>query len=229
MSKKLLSLVFAIGMIANVYGQKSLEVKESSESIGGASNKVLTVQIFQGDDKHILKDWKSLMKKNKGKTSYKKNELFADNVLMKSVSLNTIDVWAKVVADGDAQKLIVAVDLGGAFLSSSAHPEQYMSFAAFLREFAVKTSKNAVDEEIKDSEKDHAALESEQEKLVKEDENLDKLIEKNEKAIEDAKAAIEQAKKDIEKNGKDQEKKKGEIKEHAIVLQALFKKKDAIK
>ncbi|MCH7534262.1 MAG: hypothetical protein IH948_00670 [Bacteroidetes bacterium] len=225
--KKLISVVVAIAMVGHVFGQK-LTVKEGKESIGGESNHVLTVRIFQGDEKQIMKDWKSVMKKNKGKTSNEKKELFADDVELKSVSTNSIDIWARVEPDGDAKKLIVGFNLGGAYLSSRSHPEKFNGASKMLLEFAIKTSKNAVEAEIKEADKAHDALEKEQERLVKDNEHLHKDIEKNEKTIEKAKEEIVQARKDIEQNGKDQGKKKAEIKEHQKVVDALRKKKEAI-
>ncbi|NQY67342.1 MAG: hypothetical protein HRT72_06420, partial [Flavobacteriales bacterium] len=126
--KKIISLLISLCFVASVSAEKII-VKEGRENIAGTSNNVLTVRIFEGDDKAIMKDWKNMMKKAKGKTSNQKKELFSDDTELRSISMNTIDVWSKVVPDGDSFKLIVGFDLGGSFLNSSDHSDMYPAAA----------------------------------------------------------------------------------------------------
>jgi hypothetical protein len=127
-----------------VFSQKSINVKERSENIGGGNNNCLVVTIYEAKQSEIEKAWKSELKKLDGKVSDKK-EIFADDAKMKSMGDNTFDLYSKVVkVKDDEHELWVGVDLGGAFLSSSQHSSQYKAMKDFVYVFALNTSKEAM-------------------------------------------------------------------------------------
>ena len=136
---------------------------------------------------------------------------------------NTFDVYAMVEENSDGGgNVLVAIDLGGAFLSSNAHSDQYKLMEGILYEFAVAVAKDVVQDEVdaqedilKEHEKELSDLEKEQEKLQKEIEEMKKKIAENEAAIEESK--------------KNQETKKEEIKVQQGVVQETIKKKEAVK
>ena len=159
-----------------------------------------------------------------------KKELFADDCELKDMGDNTFDVYAKVTPGKEGEvEVAMAVDLGGAYLNSRDHAEQYKVMEGMLHEFGVSATKAAIGNEMKAAEKVWEGYEKEQKDLEKDKERLEKSIEDNEKRIEDAKKEIEQAKKDIEQNKGDQEMKKASIKEQQGRVADVQKKMDAVK
>jgi septal ring factor EnvC (AmiA/AmiB activator) len=136
---------------------------------------------------------------------------------------NTFDAYAKVEENPDGGVFIsVAIDLGGSYLNSTEHVSRAKVMESILTKFAVKASKNVIDEEIKteekalkEREKELSDLEKEQEKLEKEIEDYEKRIKDNEIKIEESKTA--------------QTNQKTLISEQAEKLKAVEKKKAAVK
>jgi hypothetical protein len=201
--KKLILALFFAAAIGPAIAQKKISVNESTENIGNGRNSALTVVIYASAS-DIEKEWKSLMKDYKAKVSAKK-EIFADDAVIKAIGPNTLDVFAKTEDNKDGSvKFIVAFDLGGAFLSSSAHSAQYKEAKRILHDFAVKVSKKAVEDELSIEEKQQKKLEKDYDDLVKNKLTL-------EKEIESYKSKIKKAEDDIQKNLKEQEAKQKEL------------------
>ena len=149
--------------------------------------------------------------------------MFADDCKMKDMGDNTFDAYGTVEENGEEGVFVlVAIDLGGAYLNSGEHGDQFKVMEKILQKWAIDVAKEVVGEEIKeeekvlkDKEKELEDLEKEQEKLEKEIEDYKKKIEENEKAIEESKKA--------------QEEQKEKIKEQQGVVEATKKKQSGIK
>lgn len=203
-------------------GTKKVEVRESNENIGGGSHNALTVMIYVEDQDKIEKAWKSKMKDINGKVS-SKSEIFADDCEMKAMGKNTFDVYARTeVVKGEGVKLIVGVDLGGAFLSSSQHGDQFKVMRDMVHDFAVGIMKDQVGDELKEQQKVLSKMEDDQKDLEKENKNL-------KDDIEDYKKKIQKAEEDIKKNEEEQKKKKEEIGAQTKVVEGVKEKLGAIK
>ena len=219
--KTVLTLFFAFLFSAG-FAQK-IKVSESNANIGGGNNNALEVTLYSASVDQVEKAWKGEMKKMKGKITSKKGEYFVDDAEMKQMGENSFDLYARVEKEGDKDaKLIVAVDLGGAFMSSSAHAEQFKVMKGVIYDFAVETTKEIIGEEVKAQEKILADLEKDQKDLVKDNEKLHK-------DIEDYKKKIAEAEKAIEDNKKDQEKKKEEITAQQKAVQVVVDQQKAVK
>lgn len=219
--KQLLSIALAF-CVSAVFAQK-IKVSEGNENVNGGGHNVLQVTIPNATVDFVEKSWKNQIKKMGGKYSTKKGEMVADDASIKAMGDNTFDVYSKVKKEGDdAATLIVGVDLGGAYMSSSQHPDQFKYMKDYIYDWAIKCAKDIVGNELKEEEKALAKLEKEQEDLVKEKEKL-------EKDIEDYKKKIEQAEKDIEDNLKAQEGKKEEIGAQQKVVKDVEQKVKDIK
>ncbi|MBN2667828.1 MAG: hypothetical protein JXR60_01255 [Bacteroidales bacterium] len=208
--------------ISQLFGQDKIEVKESTERFSVGKVDVGIVNIHQADKKYVEQAWKKLMKRYSGSVK-NKAEIFADDVIIKKMSNNTVDVYA-IVRDGSEGQveIVVAVDLGGAFLSRSQHPDKYKLFEEILRDFAVDVSREAVREQAEDEQKALDKLTKEQEKLVSTNESLHK-------SIEEYKQKITEAESDIEQNLKDQETKKEEIEKQRQIVIEITERERAIK
>ncbi len=218
---KLFTVLIISVLSLAVYAQEPLEVKSGTESFSVGTKDVLMIDIYEADEAHTQKAWKKFLKGHKGKVKAK-SEIFADDLLIKSVSQNTFDVYSKIVTRGKKTVLVCGVDLGGAFLNHTDHPEQYATFSRLLREFAVDLSKEAVKEQIKVQEKVFATLQKDKERLISDKKQKEKEIEQYKKKISENEAAIEQ-------NIKDQEQKVKDIATQQEVINKLSEKMSAIK
>jgi len=200
--KKYIFSLLAILFIVPAFAQKT-KVDESNEKIAGNNNNALVVWIKNSDKKIVSKEWVALMKKNKAKVSNKK-EIFADDVILPNISANTVDIYAVAEQNKSDVKLIVAFDLGGAFLNSKMHNEQYKVAEKMVYDFAVEMSKQnlqssitAENKKISDFEKKKSKLESDSKNKQKEIDNMKKKIDSYEKIIGQNQKDIEGINKDI--------------------------------
>jgi len=217
--KKLFTLAavfFTIGSFAQV------GIQETNVNIDGGKNG-FEIEIPYADKKTTEKELKDLFKSWKGSFSEKKGIMKSDDCKNKQMGENTFDVFGTVIENGDdGSKAHIAVDLGGAFLSSSEHSSQFKVMESLLKAWGVKTATTFVEIEEKEAEK---VLKDRQKEL----EDLEKDQEKMEKEIEDYKKKIEENEKAIEQAKKDQETKKEEIKTQEGAVQEIVKKKGGIK
>lgn len=217
--KNLFTLAIAF-LAFGAFGQ--VDIKETNVNIDGGKNG-FEINIPYADTKSIEKELKDLMKSWKGNFSEKKGVMKSDDCKNKKMGENTFDAYAKVEADGEeGVKAYVAIDLGGAYMSSSEHGSQFKIIEADLKEWAIKSAKNFVGEIVKEQEK---ILKEKQKEL----EDLEKEQKKKEAEIEDYKKKIEENEKAVEESKKGQEEKKTEIKEQEGVVQEALKKQEGIK
>jgi hypothetical protein len=217
--KKLFTISLAFFAFGS-FGQVS--IKETNVNIDGGKNG-FEIEIPYADKKTTEKELKDLFKSWKGSFSDKKGIMKSDDCKNKKMGENTFDVYGTVVENGDeGSKALIAIDLGGAYLSSSEHSSQFKVMEAELKTWGIKTATVYVSEMEKQEEK---VLKDKQKEL----EDLEKDQAKKEQEIEDYKKKIEDNEKSIEQSKKDQEEKKGEIKTQEGVLQEVIKKKEGIK
>ena len=204
------------------FAQNTVTVKEEVVAIDGMSRNSLTVMIKDGTTDDVKKAWKKKLKDLKGKVS-DKTIIFGDDCEAKSMGDNTFDVYSVVEeATDEGVRLIVAFDLGGAYLSTEKHPEKYPAAEAIVKGFAVEQAKEAVKIEIDGAEKILKGFEKDLDGLEKDKKKLEKDIEDYEKKIEEAKS-------EIEKNVAAQANKKTEIEGLKAAIIDLEKKVKSIK
>lgn len=220
--KKPLVLAIAAFISFSGFAQK-IKVKESNESIGEGSHNALVVTLYGVNPSDAEDEFKSFMKGYDGKKSSKGGAIFIDNALIKEMGANTIDIYGKANGNkGDAEiTFIVAFDLGGVFLNSSEHKSQFNTAEKIVKDFAIKATKNAVEEQLKGAQKIQSKLEDNQKELEKENKNLNS-------DIEDYKAKIKRAEDDIVKNKSAQDAKKVEIEAQKKVVADIETKLKAV-
>lgn len=219
---KLLTLSLLLVSFTFGFAQKT-KVDEKNEKIGGGNNNALVVYIYENTADNILKEWKSLMKDNDAKVTTKDGEQFSDNAVIKRVNgNNTMDVYARTENGKDGEiKLIVAFNLGGAFLNSKEHSQQYKEAEKMLQEFANKLTKEAIEAQLKAAEKLLGNMTDDQEDLVKKNKDL-------KGDIEEYKEKIKKAEGEIVTNEDQQKKKLAEIEVQKKVVEDIKKKKSAV-
>lgn len=220
--KKALTLTIAAFISVSGFAQK-VKVKESNEAIGEGSHNALVVTLYGVNPSDAEDEFKSFMKEYDGKRSSKGGTIFIDNALVKEMGTNTIDIYGKANGKkGDAEiTFVVAFDLGGAFLNSSEHKEQFKAAEKIVKDFAIKAIKNAVGEQLKAAQKTESKLTDDQKDLEKENKSLNS-------DIEDYKGKIKRAEDDIVKNKTAQDKKKAEIEAQKKVVGDIDTKLKAV-
>lgn len=217
--KKLLTILLTF---ATFSAFTQVLVKETNVNIEGGKNG-FEITIPYADQKTVEKELKSLFKSWRGNYSEKKGVMKSDDCKDKDMGENTFDVYGTVVENGEnGSKALVAVNLGGAYLSSKEHAERFKVMEKELHKWAIKTATEFVAEIEKEEKK---KLEDQQDELS----DLEKEQKKMEDEIEDYKQRIEDNKKAIEESKKSQEEKKGEIKAQETVVQEVIKKREGIK
>lgn len=214
---KNLTLLFAsmILFIGTSLAQKSdFVVNEIQETMSQGQQTGLEILIPETQVKNIQSALSKWTKSNKGKfvSSKKSPEIFQDNVLLPSVSENTIDLYTTLTQQKNGVLLKTFVDLGGAFLSSSEHPQAFTAMEGELINFARNQYVAKVGQDVTTEEKNLSKLQSDFKKLQKDNESYHKDISKNQDNIQEQQLAIQ-------KNQVDQKSKQDQI---AIQQQILM-------
>lgn len=216
--KKIIVSAFMLLLVGNISAQK-IDVKEGSERFSTGSQNALTTTIYENNKDEVESKWKSFLKDFKNeKVKEQKGELFGDNVVIKDWGNDPVDVYTTFEEDKKTKTVVmhVAFDLGGAYLSSSAHRDKYNMAEKMIKEFAIKMTKEPLAEKVKDSEKLLSKLEDNQKDLEKDNKNL-------KSDIESYKEKIKKAEEDIKKNEQAQVKKKSEIEVQKKVVEEAKK------
>ncbi len=224
MKQVLLSGMVILILVTTGFSQRKIEVKETSFGFSTGNQHALYVTVFETTSKDVSRAWQKKLRNFKGKVSEKKGEVFVDNALIKDFKdNNTVDIYTRFedTKDGNT-KMYVAVDMGGAYLSSSDHAEKFKTMKKILYDFAKEMSEEVVKEQIKGASKILSGFESEQKNLEKENENLHK-------DIENYKEKIKKAEESIKTNLTNQEAKKKEIEAQQKAVDALREKLKGIK
>jgi DNA repair exonuclease SbcCD ATPase subunit len=216
----LVSLFFLIGSTS----AQNIKVSESTEKIGDGVHPVFITTIYDSSPEEVEKEWKSSLKSFKSEKISSKDGVFADNIFISAITDGTIDIYARAEKTKIGEtKLIVAFDMGGAYLASSLNnAKAYDAATTMLADFARKTTKNALAELIKEAQKSLDKLKDQQKEL--EDKNSDLL-----KDIENYKSKISKAENDISENKSEQSKKKAEIESQSKAVDEITIKEKNIK
>lgn len=219
--KKIITTVFVA--IAAISFAQEVKVKSGNEKFSSGSHDCLTTTIFEADKDKAMSKWKSKLNDFKDeKVKWKGSEIFGDNIVIKDWGNNPVDIYSKFEEDKDKKTvtLHVAVDLGGAYLSSS-DKDKYRYIEKMMKEFAIDMSKDNIRDEISAAEKVQSKLEDEQKDLEKKNKGY-------KDDIEDYKKKITQAESDIKDNESAQGKKKSEIDAQKKVVDEIKKKLDKV-
>jgi hypothetical protein len=201
----ILSIGFCM-VFSLIYGQ-SITVKDgTSFKFSTGSHNAYTTTVYETSKGDVESKWKSLLKDFKNeKVKNDNGEIFGDNILIKDWGNNPVDIYAVFEEDKKNKNVVmrVAFDLGGAYLSSS-ESDKHNKAEKMIHDFAVKTTKESMEDKIKDLEKVFKKLEDNQKNLEKDNKNL-------KSDIETYKEKIKKAESDVVANEADQVKKKSEL------------------
>lgn len=213
---KNITLTLSALLIILVANAQKISVKDGSEKFSNGSHNAYTTSIYEINKDDAESKWKSFLKDFKNeKVKSEKGEIVGDNVLIKDWGNNPVDVYATFEEDKKTNVVImhVAFDLGGAYLRGSDGDKHKMA-EKLIKEFAIKTTKEALEDKVKDLEKSLSKLEDNQKELEKDNKNA-------KSDIESYKEKIKKSEDDINKNEADQTKKKAEIEAQKKVVEEV--------
>jgi len=199
------------------------QVSEGGKPMTQGTNNALTVTLNGISVSDAEKIWKNYIGPFDGKSKYNKkaNELFVDNASIASVSPNTIDLYSKAEKVGNDVNFSVWFDLGGAYLSSIAHPDRYPAAVEVMKGYLREISRFKTNEQLKEEEKKLDKLNSSLKDLTRDKEGYEKDIKKAEDKITESKSKIDQ-------NIKDQAAKQAEIDAQRSVIDKVKSDLDKI-
>ncbi|MCF8459725.1 MAG: hypothetical protein K9G46_03300 [Flavobacteriales bacterium] len=176
---------------AMVKAQNYAPVEEQVVPMDGVPRNSLTIIIKDAKTEDIKKAWKKQLKDLKCKVS-DKTFIFGDDCKDKEVGSNTFDIYSVVEEATDkGVKLVVAFDLGGAYLSKANHPDQYPIAEKIVYAFAVEQARELVRLEMEATGKILSGFEKELAGLEKDKAGAESNIVDYEKKIAESKTAIE--------------------------------------
>lgn len=199
--KNQLLLIFCALFISSL--SLTAQITEQSKTMSEGVQNALILELPEVEDKFVDKLWKKYLKKNykggKSKKNKKEKQIFTEGIKMPEIAgSDEINIYTRTTEIGDDVELTLWVDLGGAYLSSSAHPEEYLEGEKLLMRFALEVTKEKIKIEI----------DKEENTLKKYEKTLKKLKRSNDnyhRDIEQAKDKIKKAEQNIEENEVDQE------------------------
>ncbi|MGZ3863915.1 MAG: hypothetical protein ACXVPN_05905 [Bacteroidia bacterium] len=218
-------IVFAALAVSFTAVAQEVKVKEGSEGFSNGSHNALSVEVFVDDLGKVQKEWKSKMKDfGYGDAKDKGKDYDFDNVKFKDLSNNPMDVYThfEEVKSDKAVKMHVAFDMGGDYISSSKHGKEFDYMKKMIHEFALKTSKEYVEDQYKEAHKVLVRFQDKQKDLEKDNKDL-------ENDIVNYKDKIKKAEDNITKNKADIEAKKKEIELQQKVTDGIKAKLESIK
>lgn len=200
----ILPMSIAITLVLTLNNLTAQVVQEGLKPMSKGTNNCFYLELPSADNKLAADAWKDFVKDYKGKTKYnkKQKEYFTDNATIKDMSENTVDIYARF----DPAQITVWFDLGGAYLSSSIHPDRYPAVGKMLSAYYLVLSKELAKADVKLKEDELKTLRNDLKKLENENKDYNETIKK-------AKEAIAKAEKDIEANQQQQAARQQSIKE----------------
>lgn len=205
--KKIAFISFVLVLLSIQLQAQTIEVTETEETFSTGKHQALSTVIYDRELSDVSKDWKTYLKSLKAeKVNDGKKEMFADNAVFPDLGNNPVDVYTVFKEDKSKKQitLVVAIDLGGAYMNAKDHADKQKAIKKIMKDFAFNQSKEGLNDSKTAEEKKLAKLQDEQKELEKENADLKKDIENN-------KNKITKAEKDIVTTEAELDKKKGEV------------------
>ncbi len=180
------------------FAQAEVSISEKQVNIDNVSGNAISSIVYRGEEKPILKHWKSLIKSYDGEVKSGSGYLKANNVVISSISDQPIQVYAAVNPLNDESVEFLAIFLNGdQAISSGNDISGYTAASSIVSNFVLNETQESTLEYFEKQEKQLSSLEGQLKDLIR-------TKEKKEKEIEDCKELIEDNNYDIKKNQKDQ-------------------------
>jgi hypothetical protein len=180
----------------------------------------------------IEDEWKSYIKKYKGKVSYSKktDEVFSDDATIKEMSENTVDIICKIVPkDADNFEVVVWFNLGVVYLSSKDYAQGMAAAQVIMKDFSKIVFLNLYKDKLKAEESVLKELNNEFEKTQNEAESFERNIKDYEADIVKIQQKITKTKESLNSNKEKQLGQKAEIDKQEKIVEATKRDVEAAK
>ena len=204
---RLITLALTMFLAISAFAQPKIKVTEEMVPMTRGEQPAFVLLAENGNVKDVEKEMRKAFKEYKGKVEgNSKDEVVFVDITIKSLSDNTIDVYAKMYEVGDDLKVNAFFDMGGEFLSRESDPDKADVVVDIMENLGLRYQKTLVEAELKEEEKELK--------------DLGGLIKDNEKMF----SGITAAKRDIEKNQDEQVDKQKEISDQESVVKDVEKR-----
>jgi DNA repair exonuclease SbcCD ATPase subunit len=200
------TFLFGLIISGTAFAQ-SIPVHNGNEKFSSGSHDAVLTTIYENNLDNVMSEWKQVLKDYKNeKVKSNGNEIFGDNILVKDWGNNPADFYTKFDEDKKDKtvKMAVAVDLGGTYLNPSIDKDKHKYVEKMVKDFAVKMTKEPIEQGIKDQNKVLDKLNDQQKDLEKDKKNLQddvvgykSKISKDEKDLAEKKADLEKKKSEV--------------------------------
>jgi hypothetical protein len=216
-----LSLFIFVSLNSYLFSQE-IRLQEATHYFNIGSKNALVVNIPFGKMEIIEQELKKELKKWNGKYDSEKGEYKSIQANTKFSGNKPFDAYVKIIKENEQTfKVAFGIDLGGAFLNSKEHDNQFRAFNQELVNFARACSLACIEEELDIENKKLSKIEKDLRSLEKDKEKL-------EEDIQDYKKKIVAAERKIENNVQIQYKNKDEIVRQKELIQKIEKKRKSL-
>lgn len=179
------------------FGQQ-FQVSESELEIKGVPRKGQRIFI-QLDSKEVEKAWENHLREKAGKIvmpiALPKNQVDKGVSVLEKARIDTISktplrIISKVEATPEGTSVWWTLDLGHAYVSREATPEQYAAAEGFLQHFARKVYRQDMQQQVAEAEKVLHQAQQEQTRVVRQADELKRSIERNAQRKQDLEAEL---------------------------------------
>jgi hypothetical protein len=190
---------------------QKIQVSEANEKFSTGSQNAVTTTIMEAELSKVISEWKKVLKDFKyEKVKESDNEVFGDNILIKEWGNNPVDFYTKFEENKKDRtiKMSTAVDLGGSYMKGGEHSDKVKFVEKLMKDFAIKMTKEPIEEKLKDAEREVSKQEDKQKDLEKKNKDLhDDITDYNAKitkadkdlVVKDAEVKKKQAEVDVQK------------------------------
>ncbi|MCC3157207.1 DNA repair ATPase [Hymenobacter sp. 15J16-1T3B] len=221
----LLSLLLFVLTTAG-FAQRS-PVDETEMAVKGIPRKGQRVTI-QLDSKRVEDSWVKLINEKIGKVKADKGVYSMDGVVVESISKTPIRIISKVDAVPTGTTVWWSIDLGNAYLSKEATPQQWKSAEAYLKDFARSLYREDIALQVQEAEKalinsqnNHMAVIAKQDAIKKDiEKNKAKKLEIQQQLAENA-ADLVKLNNMVDSNLKEQEAARADIVNMRVQLESV--------
>ncbi|MBK7441888.1 MAG: hypothetical protein IPI65_10225 [Bacteroidetes bacterium] len=203
-----------------LFAQKEVMVSEGNATMSLGERTGFTITLDKVSEKETikaLKTWVGEMQKKADIEESAKHELKVTSFVNAQLSPDPINIYFLFTEYSDYIKVTGFFEMNLTFVSTSTLPDKVEPCKNFMRRFALRIEKMAVQEQLVAAQKELDKRNDEQAALEKKNKQLNELIKESEETIAKAKA-------DLEQNGKDQDGKKSEIAKQKAANEAIEQK-----
>lgn len=193
-------LLFFFGQFA--VAQK-VKVENAIDNLGDGYNSSYRVSVPHASEKLLTKRWTSFLDDNKAKVKTSKKVIVGHHTIIKGLGPDTMEVYSTITGEEHNLLLTVAFQRSKGFITTNdaGLDKQVQSL---LRDFALRVSKEGVEERVEEASdllksmvKEQSSLTNSNKRMASENERMKKTIETNESNIQKNTTRLEELKTSI--------------------------------